>query len=134
MRVIRLTIALTAINLVVLLLAAAQAGSTSDQTVVPVLRGRAIELVDDRGLVRAQLKVESSGEVMLKMTDRQGTIRVKLGAGEHGSGLMLADETTEPGVHLIARRTGTARRPTTTSIRLVGSGGEQRITPTDSPR
>jgi hypothetical protein len=37
--------------------------------------------------------VESSGEVVLRLLDRSGTIRVKLGASESGSGLMLADES-----------------------------------------
>lgn len=64
---------------------------------------------------------------MLQLSDQNGTIRVKLGAGEDGSGLMLADEATEPAIHLIARRTGTAERPTTTSITLKGTDGQQHV-------
>ena len=78
------------------------------QSVAPVLRARAIELVDDRGLVRAQLDVESSGEVVFRLRDASGTIRVKLGASEEGSGLVLLDESTEPGVHMLAKRAGTS--------------------------
>ena len=41
------------------------------------------------------------------MMDAKGTIRVKLGASEEGSGLVLLDDNTEPGVHLLASRGGT---------------------------
>jgi hypothetical protein len=81
--------------------------------------------VDDRGTVRSKLHGEETGEVVLRMTDPLGTIRVKLGAGEDGSGLLLADETTEPGVHLVARRTATPERPNTTGI-LVAAGDRRR--------
>jgi hypothetical protein len=38
---------------------------------------------------------------------------MKLGAGEGGSGLLLADEATEPAIHIIARQTGTSERSNT---------------------
>lgn len=76
----------------------------SAQTVPDVLRARAIELVDARGRVRAQFNVQSTGEVVLRLRDSTGTIRVKLGADEDGSGLLLANESTEPGVHILATR------------------------------
>jgi len=123
----RLALALTAINAVLLLLTVGQAALTTAQTVTPVLRGRALELVDDRGQVRSRLDVESDGEVVFRLIDRTGTIRVKLGAGEGGSGLLLLDETTNPGVQIIARRTGTAERPTTTSVTLTGANGQRRV-------
>jgi hypothetical protein len=62
--------------------------------------------------------------------DSAGTIRVKLGGGTTGSGLLLLDETAEPGVQIIARRSATADRQATTSINLIGPGGQRRtITP-----
>lgn len=118
--------ALTLTNLVLLLLIA-RAGHTTTQEETSILRGRALELVDDRGQIRSRLNVESSGEVVLRLLDQNGTIRVKLGAGEDGSGLLLADEETEPGVHIIARRAGTSERPTTTSITLRGAEGQERV-------
>jgi len=93
------------------------------------LRTRALELVDDRGVVRSRLNVEPSGEVVFRLIDSNGTIRVKLGAGEDGSGLLLLDETTEPAVHLIARRTATKDRPNTTRITLNGAAGQRTVTP-----
>ena len=76
--------------------------------------------------MRSRLSLESDGEVIFRLFDQTGTIRVKLGASERGSGLLLADETTEPGVHIVARREELAGRKTT-SITLTGGGGRQRV-------
>ena len=122
----RLAIALTAINLVLLCLTGTLRRSASVDAVAPILRGHAIELVDDHGQVR-RLNVEHTGEGVLRLLDEHGTIRVKLGAGQDGSGLLLADEGTEAGIHLIARRMATTERSPTTSITLRGTGGEQRV-------
>jgi hypothetical protein len=127
MKMQRLAIVLTAVNLVLLLFTVAQPGSTTPQTANLSLRVRALEVVDDRGQVRSRINVEQNGEVVLRLLDKNGTIRVKLGAGEGGSGLVLVDEATEPAIHIIARRTGTRDRPTTTSITLRGTGGQQRV-------
>ncbi|OHB82241.1 MAG: hypothetical protein A2V98_19505 [Planctomycetes bacterium RBG_16_64_12] len=127
MKIQRLAIALTAINLLLLLLTLARAGSTTALPVTPIVRARAFELVDGRGQVRSRLNVEPNDEVVLRLLDRNGTIRVKLGAAEDGSGLVLLDEATEPAIHIIARRTGTSEKPTTTSLTLRGMGGRQRV-------
>jgi hypothetical protein len=133
----RAGLALTIVNLVVLaliigrdirkpLVAATHVAPSQERE---VLRGRAIELVDANGRVRSRLNVEEDGEVVFRMIDRSGTIRVKLGAGESGSGLVLMDETTEPAVHVIARRTATSARPTTTSVTVRGATGQSVIRP-----
>ena len=85
-----------------------------------VLRARVIELVDGAGQVRASLKTEPSGEVVLRMTDAEGAIRVKLGASESGAGLLLTDDRSEPGVHMLAQREGT-------SLVLSEKGKERRL-------
>jgi hypothetical protein len=134
MKMQRLAIALTAVNLVLLLLIVARAAPTTAQAAAaPVLRGSALELVDGRGQVRSRIDVEANGEVVLRLLDRNGTIRVKLGAGENGSGLVLLDEATEPGVHLLARRAGTSERPATTSITVRGADGRQRVITPSGP-
>jgi hypothetical protein len=81
------------------------------QSVPAIVRARAIELVDGRGRVRAQLDVESNGEVVFRLRDANGTIRVKLGASEAGSGLLLANEvglcpTRRPAKSDFVRHTG----------------------------
>jgi hypothetical protein len=123
----RIALAATGINLVLLVLISTQRERTTAQSAAPVLRGSALELVDERGQVRSRLNVEPGGEVVLRLLDQKGTIRVKLGAGEDGSGLVLLDEATEPAVHLIARRAGTAERPGTTSITLKGGSGQPKV-------
>jgi hypothetical protein len=120
MSVPRIGIALTAVNLILLMAGAAQTRTGGTAIAPDVLRGRALELVDERGLIRARLNVESGGEVVLRLLDRQGTIRVKLGAGEEGSGLLLANDATEPGVHLLAKPAGS-------SIRLANKDGRERL-------
>jgi hypothetical protein len=103
--------------------------SASGAQEVPVLRTRRLEVVDERGQVRSRINVEPDGQVVLRMVDRSGTIRVKLGADEGGSGLLLLDEATEPGVHIISRRTGTEAQRTTTSLTLRAGGQQQVIRP-----
>jgi len=120
MRIQRIAVALTVINLMLFLSTLAQARSTGAQTVTPVLRGRALELVDDHGQIRARLNVEANGEVVFRLLDQKGTIRVKLGAAENGSGLLLANDATEPGVHILAKATGS-------SLKLVNKDGRERV-------
>jgi hypothetical protein len=126
MKAQRLTIVLTVLNLVVLVLTAT-VGRTTAQTTATILRGHALELVDDQGQVRSRLNVESNGEVVLRLLDQSGAIRVKLGASAGGSGLLLLDEATEPAIQMIARRTATADTPTTTSLALRSTGGRERM-------
>lgn len=124
----RLAILVTVVNLV--LLAILLSRPIVAQGDAQILRGRALELVDPSGRVRAQFNVEPDGEAVFRLRDAEGTIRVKLGAGSDGSGLTLLDETTEPAVQIIARRSATPTRPTTTSINLsVGPGQRRTLTP-----
>ena len=60
MKTRRLAIAFTVINLMILLFNFAQSSRATDDGVVPVLRGRALEIVDDQGRVRASIKLTSS--------------------------------------------------------------------------
>jgi hypothetical protein len=106
MKIQQVAVALLGANLVLLLGVLLLGRSAVAQAVSSVLRARAIELVDDRGLVRAQLDVEPDGEVVFRLRDANGTIRVKIGASEEGSGLVLLDGSTEPGIHMLATRTG----------------------------
>jgi hypothetical protein len=92
--------ALVAVAVVAALLLDRPAGA---DRVASVVRARTIELVDGSGQVCAQIKVERPGrEVVLRLRDQDGQVRVKLGAGRDGSGLLLANEATEPGVHALA--------------------------------
>ena len=127
----RLGMGLTAINLVLLLFTVVQVRSTAAQTVTEVLRGRALELVDERGVVRARFGVKGpDGPIELDLFDKRGIIRVKLGADEDGSGLVLSEggaSASRGYIQIIAKQTGTPERPTTTSITLRGADGRERV-------
>jgi hypothetical protein len=127
MKIPRGALAVAVIGLLLLAISLRTGGPTAAQDVAPVLRVRTLELVDARGSVRSRLNVESDGAVVLRLMDQKGTIRVKLGAGEHGSGLVLLDEATEPGVHLVARQAVTSEHGTSTSITLKGPDGRRRV-------
>lgn len=116
----RLAVALTIVNLVLLLVLLAQSRMLAAQTVPEVLRVRAFELVDENGRVRAQLNVEPEGGVVFRLRDENETIRVKLGASEEGSGLVLINDQTEPGVHILADQNGS-------SLTLTEEDGSQQV-------
>jgi len=111
---------LTTFNVVIscLLVGSLLMGAKADPTTVRV---HALELVDARGTVRGQWTVEPDGEVVLRLRDERGEIRAKLGASAGGSGLVLLDETTAPGVQIIARRVPEGGRAST-GITVTGAG------------
>jgi hypothetical protein len=120
----RLAVTLTVINLILLIIVMAQNRMIANRTIPEVLRVRAFELVDENDRVRAQLNIdETNGEVIFRLRDEKETIRVKLGASEEGSGLLLINDLTEPGVHLMAKQDDTSLTITNQS------GAEQVIKP-----
>ena len=120
MTMVRLIVALTVVNLIGLLAGLAHVRPTGAQSAAGVLRGRSLELVDEHGQMRARFNVEANGEVVLRLLDQQGTIRVKLGAAREGSGLLLANDATEPGIHLLASAAGS-------SVRVANKDGRERV-------
>ena len=103
----RAAVALSILNLVVLVFLLTQTGTTSAQTdVLPLVSAKALEIVDEGGKVRAQIKVESNGEVIFRLRDSEGTIRSKYGADERGSALLLMDDRTEATVRIRANKDG----------------------------
>ena len=101
---------------------------------LPVLRGSALEIVDDRGRVRASIKVqpaetfEPTGRkypetVVLRLIDPRGRPEVKIAASEEGGGLSLVGSSDETRLLLKAEGAGS-------SLRLTNrAGGEQVIEP-----
>jgi len=120
MKADRLAVALTVINFVLLIIVLAQSRAIATQTIPQVLRVRAFELVDENGEVRAQFNVESNGEVVFRLRDATGAVRLKMGASEEGSGLLLINHLTEPGVQILADQNGT-------SLTLTEEGGAKRV-------
>jgi len=107
MKVQRFLIGLTALNMILLLILLAQGRTVSAESNAPVLRGRALEIVDDAGRVRASITVEPRVEVngttypetvLLRMSDPNMRPVVKLTANEQGSALGLV-ERGAPGLN-----------------------------------
>lgn len=120
MRIQRVTAGLAVINLLLMLAVLVWLGTAVAQGDASVLRGRVLELVDDRGELRAHLGVEPEGEVVLRLRDETGAIRVKLGAGKDGSGIVLLNDATEVGVHILAKAEGS-------SVKLVNKDSREKV-------
>ena len=85
-----------------------------------VLRAEAIELVNKRGDVVAQLHVGIDGGGNLRLRSGDGMVRVKLGATKDGAGMHLFDATAEPAVSLASSEAGT-------SVTLAQHGKDKKI-------
>src|SRR5262245_47429435 len=110
MKMQRLFIALTIVNLGLLIFLMAQIRRVGADSATPVLRGRELEIVDEQGRVRASIKVHPEDRtfkmpdgktgypetVMFRLIDSKGRPEVKLGASEEGGalGLVGASDTT----------------------------------------
>src|SRR4051812_36508449 len=118
----RLLAALTVLNLALLTYQVVRPRIALAQEPAPVLRGRALEIVDDRGKVRAQLTVFPADPkhklpngdpypetVLLRLIDPNGRPSVKLATDVRGGGLYLGG-TQDP-----------------TMARLSGDGAEARL-------
>jgi hypothetical protein len=129
----RILIAITAINLALLLFNLSQStGSAFAQGVAPVLRGRALEIVDDRGKVRASIsvipenpKVMWKGKpypetVLLRLITADGRPNVKLGASKMGAGLLTGGESDPTYIQVLAEHGASA-------ITLKDKDGHERI-------
>jgi hypothetical protein len=103
----RLAMILSALNFVLLVFLVAQLHPVAAAAdVAPILRGRALELVDDKGRVRAEIRVFPAQPnvkmpdgtvgfpeaVQLRLIDSTGGPHVKLVTTEDGSGLMLGGQ------------------------------------------
>jgi hypothetical protein len=132
MKVQRLLIALTLVNLALLIFTLAQMRPAVAEGDPPVLRGRALEIVDERGRVRASLsvlpaKTQPNGEtyaetVLLRLITERGRPSVKIGASEQAAGLSLAGPTNTKDTYVILEAKGTA-----SSLRLRNEDGREQI-------
>src|SRR5262245_31372614 len=117
--------ALTLINLSLLIFTLAQQSAPANaQGEAPVLRGRALEIVDSQGRVRASLGVlppAQAGDaetVLLRLITERGRPSVKIGASEPQSGLSFAGPTGTKDTYVILEAKGT-----TASLRVRGEDG-----------
>jgi hypothetical protein len=133
MKTQRTVVALTVANLGLLLLVLVQQLRPADaQGELPVLRGRALEIVDAQGRVRASIGVlppdatqpggESSETVLLRLITERGRPTVKIGSSEPHSGLSFAGPTNTKGTYVILEAKGTS-----TSLKLRAEDGHEQV-------
>ncbi len=132
MKIQRLLIALTLVNLALLIFTLPQIRPAVAEGVPPVLRGRALEIVDERGRVRASLNVlpagtQPNGEayaetVLLRLITERGRPSVKIGASEQAAGVSFAGPTNTKDTYVILEAKGTA-----SSLRLRNEDGREQI-------
>jgi hypothetical protein len=125
----RLLVALTVLNLGLLGLLLGQLRPPEASSVAPVLRGRTLEIVDERGRVRASVMVQPAGTVdgkpypetvILRLIDPNGRPFVKLAGSERGAGLGLLGESDT--THLLLKAEGPS-----TSVKLTNGDGRQHL-------
>lgn len=108
---------LTVINLALLSALLARSPKAAPLSRLPVLRGRALEIVDDQGRVRASINVyprnpkfrTADGRpypetVLLRLIDSHGGPHVKLSASDNGAGLGLGGVTDPTYIQITADR------------------------------
>ena len=134
MKTQRLAIGLTVLNLFILTSTLFHANSATTPELPPVLRVRALELVDDQGRVRAMLKVFPADPevkmpdgtkgypetVLLRLIDSKGSPHVKIAATEDGSAVSLGGDANPTHVQVLARGTST-------SLKLVNKDGREQL-------
>jgi hypothetical protein len=134
MKVQPLLIVLTVVNLAMMLSSLAQSRAAGAQAVVPVLRGRALEIVDDRGRVRASIAVYPADPkvkmpdgttgypetVLLRLITSNGRPNVKISATERGSTNAFGGESDPTYVQILADGAST-------SLKLVNKDGRQQV-------
>lgn len=130
MRNQRILFALTLLNLILLAAMTLDrvAPAFAEQATAPVLRGRALEIVDSAGRLRATIGVLPSSTldgkhypetVLLRLIDPQTGPVVKIGASTSGGALGLTDGANR-GVQVFAHDTGSF-------IRIVDRAGHERV-------
>lgn len=136
MKIQRIAIALTVINLFILVTAMSRIGSAASTQNIAMLRGRGLEIVDARGKVRAQIIVIAADTtaktargsrypetVLLRLIDPNGRPGIKIGTSVDGSGMSLAGDSERRdwnGIQILAESAGT-------SLKLTNKNGRKQV-------
>jgi hypothetical protein len=130
MRTQHALLALTVANLALLLVGAVQqVRPVIAASELPVLRGRALEIVDAQGRVRASISVlpdpSQSETVLLRLITERGRPSVKIAAAEPQSGVSFAGPTGTKATYAILE----AKQETASLTLHAENGREQVLTP-----
>ena len=134
MKLQTLLIAITVANIALLILFLSRSSSERVQSDVGVLRGRALEIVDEHGKVHASITVFPADPnrempdgmkgypetVLLRLISSEGRPNVKIGASEQGAGLGLGGASDPTYVQILAGRANT-------SLKLTNKDGQEQL-------
>src|SRR4030095_6786636 len=107
---------LTLFNLALLAFSLTRQNAAGAQNDIPVLRGRGLEIVDDRGRVRASITIFPADPnvkmpdgttgypetVLLRLINSKGRPTIKIAATERGAGQVLGGEADPTYVQILA--------------------------------
>ena len=123
---------LTLVNLAILTFTLAAMRPAAATGITPVLRGRALEIVDDQGRVRASISVLPAGTsahgdrypetVLLRLITERGRPSVKIGASEEAAGMSLAGPSNTKDTYVILEAHGTA-----SSLKMRNENGREQV-------
>jgi hypothetical protein len=130
----RFLIALTVINCTLVILSFAQLHPAWAADSAPVLRGSKLEIVDERGRVRASIAVIPADPtvkmpdgttgypqtVLLRLINAEGRPNIKIDANELGGGVMVGGASDPTNASLRAGQKST-------SLRMVNQDGRERL-------
>jgi hypothetical protein len=130
----RFLVVITVLNILLLALSVGQTRAGVRDGIAPVLRGRGLEILDDRGRVRASITILPADPtvkmpdgttgypetVLLRLITSKGRPNVKLGASERGSGLGLGGDDDPTYVQILAEGPST-------SLKLTNKDGRERL-------
>ena len=136
MKIQRFAVVLTVVNFVLLAFQLTQMQPATAQGVVPVLRGRSLEIVDERGKLQAFLGVLAANPtgatpggnalpetVILRLMDpRTGRPSAKFSTSAKGSGLSLAGQSGTRETYLSLNADGM-----TSSLKLKNEDGREQV-------
>jgi hypothetical protein len=134
MKTQRLLIALTVVNLTLLMFSFVRADAAGAQDAAQVLRGRGLEIVDDRGRVRASITVFPADPsvkmpdgttgypetVLLRLISPAGRPNVKISASERGAAVGFGGESDPTYVQILAEGGST-------SVKLTNKDGREQL-------
>jgi hypothetical protein len=130
----RSLLVITVFNVLLLLISVNRTGALVARSVAPVLRGRALEIVDERGGVRASITILPADStvkmpdgttgypetVLLRLITSEGRPNVKIGASVRGAGALIGGESDPTYVQVLAEGPRT-------SLKLSDKDGRVRV-------
>lgn len=132
MKTQRFMLVLTVANFAGLIFTCLTTRPAGADSVPAVLRGRALEIVDDQGRVRASISVLPAGTspkgepynetVLFRLITERGRPSVKIGSSEESAGISLAGPTGTSNTYVILEARGT-----TSSLKLRDENGREHV-------